>query len=270
MVNVPVSATAEVTEFTPGVANDAATEENITIKGQISRPDGNPAANEFVLVFIGYGEANSGFDDPKTDTNGEFSISVPADKETVLAFEQVAFDRDGVPDLYTLASVNSSSDIDLGETVLPAAHVLNVTVVNSTGAPVKNASVNIGHRNDGRRIGTIDETNEEGQFEIGPSPPGYEVVGDVSVRVTPPDSNQVVAERSLSVTEDRDITITIDVAAPESPLELVQQDGNIGFQEVLGVIQGFNADQTYTQDGQTVTVGFQDVLEVIQEFNAQQ
>jgi hypothetical protein len=58
--------------------------------------------------------------------------------------------------------------------------------------------------------------------------------------------------------------------APETALELVERDGRVGFQEVLGVIQGFNAGGTYSQDGRTIGVSFPDVLGVIGAFNEQQ
>jgi len=232
-------------------------------------PDGDSATNDYILTFTRSGEAGAGFDDPTTDASGEFAISVPSDTETVLAFEQAGFRRDGVPDLYTLAGVDPSFDVALGELTLPTAHVLTVTVVDDAGDPVEDASVAIRHRNDGRSVGTIAETNEQGEFDIGPdsAPPGYEVVGNVSVAVTPPDGDAAVATRDLSVDGDRDLTISlgeIPDGAVYEPGSIADEydgqgddrDGLISVAELNSAAADFTNDEISLDDLQNVAAAF--------------
>jgi archaellum component FlaG (FlaF/FlaG flagellin family) len=84
---------------------------------------------------------------------------------------------------------------------------------------------------------------------------------DVSIGVDWEDSANGNASASATLTVQ-----PVDQA--DSPLDLVQQDGSVSFPEVLGVIEGFNGDGTYSQDGQSVQVSFPDVLSVIEAFNA--
>jgi hypothetical protein len=87
---------------------------------------------------------------------------------------------------------------------------------------------------------------------------------EVSVEVADSSNGQASAAAVLTVQP-------VDDRGPSNPvLELVERDGSVDFLEVLGVIEAFNGDGTYTQNGTTVEVGFRDVLGVLQRFNANQ
>lgn len=224
---------------------------NITVQGEVIQPDGAPAANELILVFGG-----GTFRDPQTGENGGFMIEVPAETRQTLAFEQTSLENhDGTPDLYAISSVESASSVDLGEIQLPTAHILNVTVVDSTDNPVENATVSIEHRREGATASRRDQVNEQGQFEVG-SKVGYEVVGDVSIEVR--EGTEVVSQRDLTVTEDRSVTVTVN-EEPEAGSGLVDEydnngDGDITARELGGAVTDFGQGELTARElGEVVT-----------------
>jgi hypothetical protein len=86
---------------------------------------------------------------------------------------------------------------------------------------------------------------------------------DVAIRIDVSDSSNGRASANA--------TLTVQPAdGADSPLDLVGQDGEVSFSEVIGVADSFNGDGTYTQDGTTVDVAFPDVLGVIEAFNTAQ
>ncbi len=239
------------------VAHATSGNENITVQGEIVQPDGTPAANEFILVF-----GDGIFRDPQTGENGEFMIEIPADTRRTFVFEQISLeDHDGTPDLYAITSVENSSSVDLKEIQLPTAHVLNVTVVDSTGDPVENVTVSIGHSRKGATASTNVQTNEQGQFEIG-SKVGYEVVGDVSVEVR--EGNEVASQRELTMTENQNITVTLNKETESEPdnstgTDLVDEydsdgDGNITASELGDAVTDFGQGELNASElGEVVT-----------------
>jgi hypothetical protein len=146
--------------------------------------------------------------------------------------------------------------------------------------------------------GSGDAVAVEGADVSGDAVEGIDGSRDTATVDVAPDSNATTRDLTVtvnatvaapSVTNATDAAIRIDVSdssngqasanatltvqpvdGTDSPLDLVQGDDTIGFPEVLGVIEGFNGDGTYSQDGRTVQVSFPEVLGVIEAFNARQ
>lgn len=202
----------------------------IDISGTITEDTGEEAIDDLVLVS---GEDVMGQDFAYTDAGGNFSLTVGESNGTyeVQYFQgnftdkdETFMPRDGSPDIYSVASVDASQSTNLGDVSLPTANVLNVTVVNESGVPVENASVTVEHTNDGAT--TVLQhiaTDEQGRMRLArPSAtPGIEVLGNVTVEVTPPEDatgyRNETSSRVLSVTNDTDVSVTLaerDETAP--------------------------------------------------------
>ncbi|MFC7082006.1 OmpL47-type beta-barrel domain-containing protein [Halorussus caseinilyticus] len=200
---------------------------SVSVSGSITEADGDPAVDDFVFVPA---EGVQGQAVTYTDAAGNFSAAVPEGTGTYdVQYYQGNFTdkdgtympRDGSPDLYSVAAVDATTPTDLGTVALPNASVLNVTVTNETGAAVENASVSVTHF-DGEAttgLGNV-STDAQGRMDLTPSatPPGVEVVGNVTVEVRPPENstrypNQTHV-RNLTVTSDTEVGVTLDGSAP--------------------------------------------------------
>ncbi len=197
--------------------------QSISIDGTVEDSTGSPAVDDTVLAFP---EAPTSDHGSLTDGSGNFAITADGSNQNY----QVAYFQgngsqqsstsfmpiDGVPDVFSVANVPGNASTDLGTVSLPAGHVLNVSVVDESGAPVAGAEVDVIHSNQGGFAGFGDmSTGADGLIRPGGgSAPGIEVTGNVSVTVTPPGENSRFVDeetfRNVQVTADRDLVVELD------------------------------------------------------------
>lgn len=202
------------------------------VTGRIVYPDKSTHANDTVAVFNRDSGAAA-----LTDADGNFTIDAPAADSLNAAFYQGDYwynfnqskslaPRDGVPDVYAVQTVNTStSPTSLQNVSIPDGHVVNVTVLNESESPVKNATIDVRHASDDAQayIGNI-RTDENGQLHLGVDlqmdasvPPGIELRGDVNISVRPPDSGEYTNQtyyRNLTVTGEENLTVTLEEPDP--------------------------------------------------------
>ncbi|WP_435065508.1 dockerin type I domain-containing protein [Halobaculum sp. EA56] len=212
-------------------------EEQTTVSGRVVYPDNSTNANDAVVTFAG------GLETDATDSDGRFELMTPNSDRVDVTFYQGEFwvpesnsseiaPRDGVVDLYSIARVNTTDgDVHLGNVSLPDGHVVNVTVVDESGNPVQNATIDVSHISPDGANGGIGEipSDAEGQLHFGDqegenftTPPGIELSGNVSVEVAPP-ANATRFEnrtytRNLTVTGERNLTVVLNETTLEPTL----------------------------------------------------
>jgi len=143
--------------------------------------------------------------------------------------------HDGVPDLLALGRLRQSTDV-FGTATLPSGHVVNVSVVDSDGNPVENATVTVRDRSpaiiqaQSETSGTTvtgpanaslrATTDADGLLHLeNRTTPGIELAGDVSLRVRPPDGGgfaEDVYRRRANVTAPENRSFAVELAAAES------------------------------------------------------
>ncbi|WP_128476863.1 S8 family serine peptidase [Halorussus pelagicus] len=205
------------TDLTVTLEDDA-----VSYSGQIRETDGDPAVNDDVVAAQRAGRDKFS---TTTDDTGNFSVRA-ADENLAYAIRYYQGDRDqhgsefmprdGSPDLYTVDLVNGTNSTDIGNTTLPEAHVLNVSVVDASGDPVPNVTVYVGHvrSEDGIGAGTgfFTPTGENGAISPGDAP-GIEVLGDVTARVHAPDSDrfvdQIYSRNFRDLSSDANVTFRL-------------------------------------------------------------
>lgn len=196
----------------------------VTASGAVLRPDSQPASGIAIV------ETENGGAGDQLDGNGRFATVAENGSQPVVGYQgqvngEIISTRDGVVDLYTFSSDSViEGDTDLGNFTLPEGDVLNVTVVNETGAPVEGAQVRVVHWEDTHRngsgFGTGDQTtNADGEFVLpGAANPGIEVTDNVTVLVSPPEGDARFADEErvidLTVTDGSQRTVELAEAAP--------------------------------------------------------
>lgn len=223
------------------VTNNSSTEivmqEPAQVSGRIVYPDNTTQAND-TLVHFGSETSDSIVRTTQTDADGRYNFPAPRADDVEITFYQFGqfpdadrFPRDGVVDVYAVEQVDTTGgDVDLGNDTLPKGHVVNVTVYDESGDPVRNASIRISHSQGGFNMsaespyadgGTGARTDPDGQLHYGglpnrnyTTPPGIELSGNVSIRVRPPEGDdRFVAEtyrRNITVDSERNLTFTLE------------------------------------------------------------
>jgi len=190
--------------------------ERHTVSGTVENATNDPINGSFVVA------RGPTFEVDETNRSGTFELDVRGKEDYSLGFVQqdaagIFAPRDGTVDLYEFRTVNTSTDLDVGTVTIPDGHVLNVSVVDASGDPVENATVTIRHHNDTSDLRSVELadilTNPDGLIQLDPTPPGIEVLGNVSVTVTPPENDSRFRggtyERNVTVTTDDRITVTL-------------------------------------------------------------
>jgi PKD repeat protein len=187
---------------------------------------------------------------------GPAVVEANATTDHALTFEVLNVSADGEADAFAVTVSDGTFE-----------SVTGVSVVDTSGADVPLS-------------GGPDVNGAEMTFGVAPE--GNATVRDLTVTanvtIAVPDvTNATGAELTITVADStaggNSATVTLTVrpaeeGEPANPaLNLVEADGTVGFTEVLGVVEAFNGDGTYTQDGETVAVGFRDALGVVEAFN---
>ncbi|WP_135824581.1 PKD domain-containing protein [Halorussus ruber] len=187
---------------TTAVAND----DSVTIRGQVEASDGAPATNDSVL--LGSADRN------RTDERGRFHVYSDDNRSYDLTYRQRnGTTGDGLPAIYAIGRVNST---DRNRTVsLPAASVLNLTVVAENGTAVPNATVRLTHARGGANATLSGETDAQGRVRVG-GHVGVELAGTVTVSVEAP--NASLADREVTVPADAgDRRVVLDLTEETPP-----------------------------------------------------
>ncbi|NEU55287.1 S8 family serine peptidase [Halorussus sp. MSC15.2] len=113
-----------------------------TVSGRVTDADENPSADDGILVAS---DATGYLEVVTTDKTGRFTATgvEEGDPYSVGYFQNwssdTAFPEDGIADIYTLARVNVTGDVDVGTRTVPNASLLNVRIVDESGDPVTDA-----------------------------------------------------------------------------------------------------------------------------------
>ncbi|KAB1193189.1 hypothetical protein GJR96_06910 [Haloferax sp. MBLA0076] len=129
----------------------------------------------------------------ETDANGEFEIAVGTNSEYEFTVHKAESGRelqptkDGMPHVYMFEEVTvDDGPVDLGEIVLPTAHILDIRIVTPDGKPLTDARPKI--RDDGFGVDPYRIlVDDDGYAKIIEADfTGFEVVESVTVEVEPP------------------------------------------------------------------------------------
>ncbi|WP_435101831.1 PGF-CTERM sorting domain-containing protein [Halarchaeum sp. P4] len=215
-----VTLTLDVTKNSEGASGGgsdggSSTPSTVTVNGTVTYANNTAASGHRVFAVT-----NESVQYTDTDPNGWYEFDVPSETPVNVAFFENSSApgvptqvRDGVPDFYGIATVNLTANTSLGHTVLPEGHVLDVTVVNETGAPVENASVlvrnetNIGY-------GGL-PVDAQGRLHVpNATGTGLELANDTYVvNATLPSGDGATASNRTTVTVagETSVTLTLDV-----------------------------------------------------------
>ncbi|MFB6296507.1 MAG: choice-of-anchor D domain-containing protein, partial [Halobacteriales archaeon] len=247
-------------------------EESPIVSGAVREADGDPAVNDSVAVWR---EGTEQFAAALTDSNGAFAIGGWENEPLDVQYYQWSFDeslndtafpRDGSPDVFALARVNTSTPVDIGTRTLPGAYVVNVSVVDEDDNPVHNATVEIQHRNEtsAADAGFITNTSTaglilDGSQNLSDPAPGIELVGNVTINVTPPANDSTLLDRnytrSLNVTSNTTVTFTLADGTPTVSGTL-EDDGGAALANDSVVAYPTNSSKDPLSTGTNATGGF--------------
>lgn len=201
---------------------------NVPVTGTIQSSGNIPLSEGFVASVNDdwtHGDSSS------LGGSGNFELSTQEGETYGLVYYQyekhenddITFARDGVPDVYSLGTVDVDGETDLGTTRLPDAHLLTVSVVDQEGNPVYGANVTVLPRATDGSASTAwqMETNSDGELvNYDNEKAGIEVAGNVELTVDPPEAvvgSKGVFEyadgtytRDITVTEDRHVEFEVD------------------------------------------------------------
>ncbi|WP_276299649.1 OmpL47-type beta-barrel domain-containing protein [Halorussus lipolyticus] len=229
--------------------------DRVTYSADLTEADGDAAVDDDVVA---YALDSSRSAETTTDATGNFSMMAEgANDSYLLGYYQGDFDqpsaefmaRDGSPDLQALGIVNATNSSDLGDVTLPEAHVLNVTVVDESGAPVSNAEVDVMdfqiRNGEGGYVPFTAETDADGRLVVA-GRPGIEVVGDVRVRAAPPDGTTRFAGSNytevIDVQSDTNLTLTLDSAGASVSGLVTDAAGNASSDDLVSLSSDVTGD----------------------------
>lgn len=245
------------------------------VTGVVQKHDGSPVEGRYVWAVAYHNDSLLHVSAPDyTDGNGTFAIEDLRMNATytVTGYDDAANGSaapNGVPDAYNVANVTVGDETELGTTNLSNPHVLNVTVVNESGAPVENATVRVypSHRKPNPAI--VFRTQPDGKIDYGSDGTrGVEVAGEVRLVVEPPANdprfNDTTYTRTINVTGDGNETFTLQESC-KTVYDAIDDDGDgyVGDFEVLAAIEYWR-DDAAVPDTCGATIGDFQVLELIE------
>jgi PKD repeat protein len=215
-----------------------------TLSGRVLEADGDPAANDTVVVSWRAPEASERVETPsrtatRTDAAGEFDVTVPrgfdyrvgyfqsaavnvTNESVVVADPSVGFPADRSPDVYALAEVDAAAaDVeDLGTVRLPEARRVVAGTETAAGDALVGGvtyAVAAGPGTDGRPVTLSDvPSNQAGELQFsGTSTPGIDVAGETRIDATATNRSRYpdVASETVSGAAGR-VTLSIPENSP--------------------------------------------------------
>ncbi|WP_146063898.1 PGF-CTERM sorting domain-containing protein [Halobellus limi] len=201
-----------------------------TVTGTVRDADDDAVPNATITYLpIEDGE----FDDDRevefdeTDDTGSYELSLtPGDYQVLFRQGVEEYPIDGVPDVYSADQISVSGQTQ-NDISLPEGNRLQIRLVNQSGDPLSNETIEVNHRNEeGFNSGVALETNETGWAYVGGTP-GLEVNGTVDVLL---ESDSYYAQRDLEVTENE--TVILDARG------LLNVTGNLTTADDTDVTEG--------------------------------
>ncbi|WP_276301286.1 hypothetical protein [Halorussus lipolyticus] len=201
--------------------------ETTTVSGTVRNPDGTPASN--VTLDFWTGQEDGHGERIATDADGTYTVQLRADRDYEVQTWQadvtdadspteVVYPKDDVADFAALGWHNTTAGNETRNFTLPVGHTLNVTVENTSGAPIENSSVQLVDREEGTWASLYTYLHEDGvptdaQGRMThPANPtvGIEVNSSIDVNVHPPEDTEYKRnDTEVSATGDRDVSVTL-------------------------------------------------------------
>lgn len=254
-----------------------------SLAGSVDRATGAPAASDVVFAATDGSEpsydelsAQGAYNLTGLQSNATYDVSYLAANGSQPGAPG-AFPRDGSPDVFALQRASPGATADLGNAALPGAHVVNLSVVNETGAPVSGAAVAFQHTNaNGATVNTSQFgewflTEADGDVHLSNGTAGIELTGNVTVAVAPPrqlsydgglegepvSSSSGYVQRvyttRLDVTGDETVTVTLESAEQPGATMTANETApalgepvNVSLSNITGETPSF---YTWTVDG---------------------
>jgi PGF-CTERM protein len=203
----------------------------VNVSGTVTKTDGTTPAADNEVGFIRSG--GSDLVSNVTDANGKYAVRLANDTTYEVFFRQadgerdgdVDFPKDGTVDIWASATYNTSGDASAVDQRLPVGHTLNVTVVDSSGAALENATVGVAQQLDQNRVPAEGRTNADGALVLPDSDgTGIEVNGTVDVVADKPGYringtdvtlNKSTGDRSLTITLKQAVAVSGNVTGPD-------------------------------------------------------
>jgi hypothetical protein len=187
-----------------------------TVTGELEYANGTAPDGYHVSLWgdeESYGE--------RLDADGRFELSAATNRTYRFGFEQTDWDgpredfpRDGAPDVHAFGTVSvGTGPVALGETRLPQANVLNVTVVDESGAPIAGVPIDVEHRNDGASAWIHGRTTSDGRLVLnGAETPGVEANGTLRVHFRPQEAGLPYQPTTQGgeLNSSRNVTVTLE------------------------------------------------------------
>jgi PKD repeat protein len=253
------------------------TRRTTTLSGRVREADGDPAANDTVVVSRRAPEASERVETPprvatRTDAAGEFAVTVPrgfdyrvgyfqsaavdvTNESVVAADPSVGFPADGSPDVYELAAVDAvaADTEDLGTVRLPEARRVVAGTETAAGDALVGGvtyAVAAGPGADGSPV-TLSgiPSNRAGELQFtGTSTPGLDVAGAARIDATAANRSRYpdVASETVSGTAGR-VTLTVPENSPPTADVVVGDDSPRAFRNV-----SFSLESLADPDGDDV------------------
>lgn len=167
--------------------------EPVTVSGDVVDSSGNPVtAGE--VISLGPPE---GLVAVEPESTGQFELELTSGQQYVVQYTQGIdqYPDDGLPDLYTIETLEPVSNVDMGEITLPTAYDVAVTVETPDGTDVtEDADVTLSHVNGDAASG----------FELTNNP--IELTGEITFTAAY-DGSETTEE--VTVTDATSVTIVV-------------------------------------------------------------
>jgi PKD repeat protein len=258
-------------------------DETVTLSGRFLEADGDPAANQTLVVFRETDGLVRDDRQVRLGPDGGFSLTVPAGDAYRLVYYQVrdgtpddgrlapapaagpnvtAYPTDGSPDVYAVARLSPAADVDLGPVRLPTAYPLAVRATTERGG-VPTATYDVTDHNPGAGVHgglTGVGADEAGALRLGGDDGDdgddgvVEVRGEVTVTVRPnaTDTYPNATTREFDVDQATDYEFAFDYnEAPEATIRASTAEAAVG--ETVG----FNVLESVDPDGRIADVAWE-------------
>lgn len=198
-----------------GSARPVAAADTVTLSGTVTAENGAKIRNDEINAS-GAGT----FENVRTDNSGNFEIDVPQHGNYTLAYYKADSRSDfegtknGATHIYEFDSYSvGGEDEDVGELVLPKAHIVDLRVLKPSGEPLMGADPDYRYNGWGGNPGRT-SLNTDGYTVIkGASFTGAEFAGHVTAEVEPPAGDEYADrtyDRRVTVEGPTEIVATID------------------------------------------------------------
>ncbi|KAB1193243.1 hypothetical protein GJR96_07205 [Haloferax sp. MBLA0076] len=252
------------TETTADSDNDVTVvlKEEVFVNGTVSASNGISVENASVGIhgINGTTGAPSGI----LESDGSYAIPANTNGTYEVYFQQTNWQasaghpKDGLADLAPIGVVETSTtDVDLGQFSVPKGHLVNVTVVDSSGTPVEGVDI-IVEAKDADSVAESGEgatTNADGELVLDTATsPGVEAPnGTLGVYVSPADATLSDNNTEILVDGNRSVTLTLQEQSLVTGSVTALDGTPVSGKQVL--LHGESGGSNVTTDTGTFTLG---------------